>query len=121
MVARGDDHARPRVGRRKGVVPPRHTAGDLQVDDAVAHPIASHGLAQHGAERGARHGHGDAQFAERAHQPIHVAPLVDEPGVPHFADFIDAVGELIPAILDVDRRLTQREIAAVDIGAARHG
>jgi hypothetical protein len=31
-----------------------------------------------------------------------MAPLVDQPPSPHLADFIDAVGELIAAILDVN-------------------
>ena len=30
--------------------------------------------------------------------------LVDQPPAPHLADFIDAVGELIAAVLDVDAR-----------------
>ena len=30
--------------------------------------------------------------------------LIDQPAAPHLADFIDAVGELIAAVLDVDAR-----------------
>ena len=80
----------------------RHAAGDLQIDDAVADAVARDDLAQHDAERGKRHRHADAQFVERALEPRHVAPLVDQPPSPHLADFVDAVGELIAAILDVD-------------------
>src|SRR4051794_6948308 len=43
-------------------------------------------------------------------------PLVDQPPAPHLADFIDAIGELIAPILDVDARLREREVAAIDIG-----
>src|SRR6266498_2757919 len=48
-------------------------------------------------------------------------PLVDQPAVPHLADLVDAVGELVAAILDVDRSLAVGNIAAVHIGNARHG
>jgi hypothetical protein len=50
-----------------------------------------------------------------------VAPLIDEAPVPHLAYLINAIGELISAVLDVHRRLAQREVTAVDVGAARHG
>src|SRR5215470_3401903 len=50
-----------------------------------------------------------------------MTPLVNEATVPHLAYFVDAVGELISPVLDIDRRLAQREIPAVDIGTARHG
>ena len=35
-------------------------------------------------------------------EPLEMAALVDEPASPHLADFVDAVGELIAAILDMD-------------------
>ena len=57
---------------------------------------------------------------ERELQPRHVAALVDQLAAPHLADFIDAVGELIAAILDVDARMRERQVAAVDIGDAGH-
>jgi hypothetical protein len=44
--------------------------------------------------------------------------LVDQPPAPHLANFIDAVGELIATILDVDACRGEREIAAVDKGDA---
>ena len=69
--------------------------------DAVA---ADH-LAQDDAERRRRHRPADAEFAERAVEPRHVPPLVDQPAAAHLADLVDAVGELIAAILDVDRGL----------------
>ena len=39
----------------------------------------------------------------------------------HLADLIDAVGELVAAILDVHRGVGVRDVAAVHIGNARHG
>ena len=59
-------------------------------------------------------------FGERALQPLDVPPLVDEAPAPHLADFIDAVGELIAAILDMDLGVAHRQIAAVDVGDAGH-
>ena len=60
------------------------------------------------------------QFAERALQPFDVTPLVDEAASPHLADFVDAVGELITAILDMDFCRAHRQVAAVDVGYPRH-
>ena len=105
---------------RKRMIAPRHAAGDLQIDDAVADAVARQHFAQHDAERALCHRHADAQFGERALQPFEVAPLVDEAAVPHLADFIDAVGELIAAVLDMDRGVAHRQIAAVDVGDAGH-
>jgi len=48
------------------------------------------------------------------------AALVDQPATAHLADFIDAVGELIAAVLDVHRCRAMRQIAAVDEGDAGH-
>ena len=45
-------------------------------------------------------------------EPRHVAALVDQPPSPHLADFVDAVGELIAAILDMHHGLR----AAADSG-----
>ena len=41
-----------------------------------------------------------------------MAPLVDDAAAPDFADLVDAVRKLIAAILDMDRRLPQRQVAA---------
>ena len=49
-----------------------------------------------------------------------MAAFVDQPPAPHLADFVDAVGELIAAILDIHRSIAPRKIAAVDVGNAGH-
>ncbi len=72
----------------------------------------------HELERGERHRLGDAQFTQRALQPRQMTRRVDQPAVADLADLIDAVGELIAAILDVDAGVARRQIAAVDIGNA---
>ncbi len=53
-------------------------------------------------------GIGDAQLVERALEPRHVAALVDDAAVPHLADLVDAVGELVAAVLDVDHGVVAR-------------
>ncbi len=50
-----------------------------------------------------------------------MAPLVDDAAVPHLADLVDAVGELVAAILDMNHSLAAGNVPAVDIGNARQG
>ena len=47
-----------------------------------------------------------------------MAALVDQAASPHLADFVNAVGELIAAVLDRDLRVAVRQIAAIDVGDA---
>ncbi len=42
------------------------------------------------------------KLVERAPQARQVAPLVDHAASPYLADLVDAVGELVAAVLDVD-------------------
>jgi len=102
------------------MVAARHAAGDLQIDDAIADAVARHHFAQDHAERRDRHRHADAQLAERALQALDMTLLVDEAASPHLADFIDAVGKLVAAILDMDLGIAQREVAAVDVSNPGH-
>src|SRR5271165_5900474 len=46
--------------------------------------------------------------------------LIDEAASPHLADFIDTVGELVAAVLDMDLGVAHRQVAAVDVGYSRH-
>jgi len=46
--------------------------------------------------------------------------LIDEPPIPDGDDLVDAVGELVAAVLDMHRRLAMRQVLAGDIGDARH-
>jgi len=70
------------------------------------------------AKRVARHWHRDAQLLERALQPVHVAALVDEAPCPHLAHLVDAIGELVAAVLDVHARIAMRYVASIHIGDA---
>jgi len=62
----------------------------------------------------------DAKLIERAFEPCQVQALIDDAAAPHLAHFIDAIGELVAAILDVDGGRPLQQIAAVHIGNARH-
>ena len=57
---------------------------------------------------------------QRAAEPVDVQRLVDELAVAHAHDLIDAVGELIAAILDVHARFAVIDIASIDVGITRH-
>ena len=102
------------------MVAPRHAAGDLQIDDAVADAVPRHHLAQHDAERGGDIGMRMRNSASERFEPFEVAPLVDEAPSPHLADFVNAVGELIAAILDMDLGVAERQVAAVDVSDPGH-
>src|SRR5262249_53754526 len=119
-AVRGDHDAGASASRRETVVAARYTAGDLQIDDPVADPVPPHALAQHDRKRGLRHGHVDAKLIKRASEPRQVAPLIDHACAPYLADFIDAIGELVAAVLDMDGSRAVRQVAAVHIGNARH-
>jgi hypothetical protein len=47
-----------------------------------------------------------------------VTAFVNKTPVPHLADFIDAVGELITAVFDVDGGITVGNVTAINIGNA---
>ena len=100
------------------MVAPCDAARNLEINKPVAHAVARHRLAQHRAERVARHRHRDAQFLQRAFKPVYVQALVDQFGAAHLAHLVDAVGKLVAAVLDMDLRGAVRHIAAVHIGDA---
>jgi hypothetical protein len=47
-----------------------------------------------------------------------VAALVDQAPCPHLAHLIDAIGELIAAVLDMHARVAMRYIASIHISDA---
>jgi hypothetical protein len=90
----------------------------LQIDDAVVHPVSPDAFAHHDRERGLRHRHLDAELLQRALEAGQVAALVDDAAAPHLADLVDAIRELVAAVLDMDRSCALRQIATVHIGDA---
>src|SRR5262249_51681923 len=85
---------------------------------AVAHPVAPQAFAHDDPERHGRHGHGDTQLRKRALQPLDMAALIDDVTAARLADLVDAVGELVAAVLDRNRGRRPGEIAAGHIGEA---
>ena len=45
---------------------------------------------------------------------------IGEPPVAHGHDFVDTVGELISAVFNVNGRVNERHVAAIDIGNPGH-
>ena len=82
--------------------------------------VAVEQLAQDQLQRGAAHRPGDAQLAQGIIEPIEMRALVDHLAVDDRHHLVDAVGELVPAILDMDRRLSMRDVAPVDIRVSCH-
>ena len=103
MAARGDDDAGRRIRRRKRMIAPRHAACHLQIDDPVGDVVARDGLVQHDRQRRRTHRRGDLEFVQRARAAAPYGGARRSAACPHLADFVDAVGELIAAILDVNR------------------
>jgi hypothetical protein len=93
---------------------------DLKIKEAVAHPIAPDQLAHDQLERAARHRPGDPQFAQRAVEAVQVPGRIDHQAGMDGDHLVDTVGELIAAVLAVNRRLAMRHVATADIGVAGH-
>ncbi len=102
------------------MVAPGDAARHLHVDQPVAQAVLAHQLADDEAQRVARHRPVDAQLLQRAVEPVDVWLLVDQLAVADAHDLVDAVGELVAAILDVDAGLAMLDVATVDIGITRH-
>ena len=117
-AARGHHQGGLYVRRGKRVIAARHSAGDLQVDDAVAHAIAVEAFAHDDSQRSIGHGHWDAKLMQRAAQARDVALLVDDMAVADLADLVDTIGELVAAILDMDHGLSAGKVSSIHIGAA---
>ena len=49
-----------------------------------------------------------------------MAVCIDAAAVIHLHDFLDPVGELVAAIVDIRRRLALPKIAIIDVGDAAH-
>src|SRR6185312_3634139 len=89
-------------------------------DDAVAHPVAPHGLAQGHGQGRAAHRHGNAQFAEAALQAREMALGVGQLAAHHRPHLVDPVAELVAAVLDRNPRFRLAQEAAVHIGQSGH-
>ena len=93
----------------------RSTARYLQVDDAVAHPIAAQNLAGHQPERTAGERQIHPEFAERTLEPVQVRLLVDHPPAAYGGNLVDPVGELVTPVLDMNVGLVVGQVAAVHV------
>src|SRR5271166_1326238 len=98
----------------------RRAAAHLQIDEAVAHAVQPHDLADDEPQRRFPDRLGQPNGRERAREPREMALFLDQPAAADLADLIDAVAEGEGAVVDRNPRLRAPDIAAVDISDARH-
>ena len=106
--------------RRKEMVAPRHAARNLDIDEPVPDLVPAHGFTEHELHRPGFQRPADPQFAQGPVQPAQMAGHVHDMPAPDFTDFIDAVGELIAAVFDMDSGILVRNILAIDVSDAAH-
>ena len=99
------------------MIAPGYAAADLQIDDAFAKPVTTCGFMQHDVEGRQRHGQSDPQFRQRT---LHVPLAVDQHAVANGDRLVDAIGELVTAVLDMDRSGAMGQITSIDMGYSAH-
>src|SRR4051794_15565001 len=100
------------------MAPPRYPTCDLHVDNAVAHTVAAYGFAHHHRKRRGGERPCDLELVQGPPQALDVPTLVDQASLSHFAQLVDAIGELVASVLDIDRGIAPRQVPAIDIGNA---
>ena len=121
-VHRARSHDDGRFGRwGHCMVAPIRATCDLQIDQSIRQAVAPHDLAHNQTQccRGHRHRH--VERAETARKPIRVPLLVGQQPVDNGTHFVNRIGKLQAAILDMDAGLRVRKIPAVDICNATDG
>ena len=97
-----------------------HATRHLHVDQPVAQAVAAHQLTQDEAQCPTRNRPVDPELAQRPVEPVDVRHLVYQTTIAYAHDLVDTVGELVAPVLDVNAGLAVIDVAAVDIGIARH-
>ena len=98
----------------------RHAARRLEIEQPVLDAVQRQQLPQHEHERRPRHGRADGKLTKGTVEAVEMRLGIDQTAGAHMDHLIDAVGELIAAILDMDRGIGMAQIATVHIGKARH-
>ena len=99
---------------------PGHAAGDLDIDQPVATPIACDHFCDHSFQRGTPHRRTDAQFGQAPLQPVEMQSRIHGVAAVQIQHFIDPVGELIAAVFYVNAGPGVGKVEPVDIGDATH-
>lgn len=102
------------------MIPPCDTPRHLHIDQPVAQAVANRHLADHPQHGRAAHGRRDADLAQGPLQPFHVQILIEEAAAREVENLVDAIRELIAAILHVHACLGLRKVAAVDVCDTAH-
>jgi hypothetical protein len=61
-----------------------------------------------------------ASAPARIGEPLEMAFLVDQGAAKDFAHFVDAIGELVAAVVDMNHGVAVQDVAAVDISYPAH-
>src|SRR6185437_14374797 len=99
----------------------RTAARHLQIEQPIGDAIAPHHLGRDMAHGGLAHRRRDAELGQRTRESAPMRVGFHQPAAAHGEHLVRPVGELEAAILDMDLRRIERNIAAVDIGDTRHG
>src|ERR1700687_897820 len=102
------------------MVAPRHAARHLYIDEPVAYRVAPNRLAHDVRQCSACDGWTNMHFAKRSVEPRQMGRLINELRAAHGANLIDAVGELVAPVLDVNARVRERHVPPIHICDARH-
>jgi hypothetical protein len=99
---------------------PGPAAADLQIDGAFAKPVTARGFMQHDVEGTNRHEQSIPRFRQRTLQTLHLPLAVDQHAVSNGDRLVDALGELVTAVLYMNRGHAMGQITSIDIGYPAH-
>ena len=113
--ARRHHQGRLRI-RWEGMVPGCHAAGDLEIQGAGSHAVATHGLTHDMGERPLPHGRPHGQGRQRPGKPVQMGPFIHQVPPLHPDHLVDAVGELEATVLDMNGGLPVVKVTAIYVG-----
>src|SRR5690606_4898115 len=101
--------------RRKHMIARRHATRHLHIDEAVSHAIAARYLAHDQFQSRAAQRPADTQLPQGSVESVEMPRHIDDEAARHLAHLIDAIGELVPPVLDMYGGLSVTDITAVHI------
>ena len=102
------------------MIAPGHAADDLQIDNAFAKPVTARGFMRHDVKGTDRHEQSIPQFRQRTLQTLHLPLTVDQHAVSNGNHLVDALSELVTAVLYMSRGRSMGQITSIDIGYPAH-
>ena len=102
------------------MIAPGQAAADLQIDDAFAKPVTARVFMQHDVEGTDRHEQSIPQFRQRTLQTLLLPLAVDQHAVSNGDHLVNALSELVTAVLYMNRGRAMGQITSIDIGYPAH-